>query len=30
MVISYGRLGAAFTRCYPGVAGENQLYQVAM
>jgi hypothetical protein len=25
-----GRLGAAFSRWYPGFARENQLYQVAM
>ncbi len=25
-----GRLGAAFSRWYPGFAGESQLYQVAM
>jgi len=25
-----GRLGAAFSRWYPGFAVENQLYQVAM
>jgi len=26
----YGRLGADFSRWYPGLTGENQLYQIAM
>ena len=25
-----GRLGAAFSRWYPGFAGENQFYRIAM